>query len=108
MLTDDLHRPLYCADILINALNQDSGRPLLHLLDGPTLTVNEVRDAISRFAQALRSLAITAGTRVGLLSSNRPEVLQAPKTIEFIDSIPQTAVGKPDKKALRAKFGQTE
>jgi fatty-acyl-CoA synthase len=31
---------------------------------------------------------------------------QAPKTVEFLDSIPQTPVGKPDKKALRAKFGQ--
>jgi fatty-acyl-CoA synthase len=31
---------------------------------------------------------------------------QAPKMVEFIESIPQTAVGKPDKKALRAKFGQ--
>jgi hypothetical protein len=47
MHTDDLHRPLYCADILVNALNQDPTRPLL-----------------------------------------------------------QTPVGKPDKKALRAKFGQ--
>ncbi len=32
--------------------------------------------------------------------------VQAPKRIEFIDAIPQTAVGKPDKKALRASFAQ--
>jgi fatty-acyl-CoA synthase len=31
---------------------------------------------------------------------------QAPKVVEFLDSIPQTAVGKPDKKALRARFAQ--
>jgi fatty-acyl-CoA synthase len=31
--------------------------------------------------------------------------VQAPKTIHFIDAIPQTAVGKPDKKALRKRFG---
>jgi len=31
--------------------------------------------------------------------------VQAPKRIEFVDSIPQTAVGKPDKKALRKQFG---
>lgn len=30
--------------------------------------------------------------------------VQAPKRIEFIDAIPQTAVGKPDKKALRKQF----
>jgi fatty-acyl-CoA synthase len=32
---------------------------------------------------------------------------QAPKSVEFIDSIPQTAVGKPDKKALRAQYART-
>ena len=37
--------------------------------------------------------------------AQRKGAFQAPKTVEFIDSIPQTAVGKPDKKALRAKFG---
>jgi hypothetical protein len=81
--SDALHRPLYCADILINALNQDPNRPLLHLLDGPTLTVSEVRDAMSRFAQALRSLGITAGTRVGLLSANRPEVLHTSHAVQI-------------------------
>ena len=87
MHTDDLHRPLYCADILINALNHDTGRPLLHLLDGPTLTVGEVRDAISRFAQALRSLGITAGTRVGVLSSNRPELLHTSHAVQILAAI---------------------
>jgi fatty-acyl-CoA synthase len=38
--------------------------------------------------------------------AERKGSFQAPKLIEVIDSIPQTAVGKPDKKALRAKFGQ--
>ena len=33
--------------------------------------------------------------------------VQAPKRVVFIDAIPQTAVGKPDKKALRATFGQS-
>jgi fatty-acyl-CoA synthase len=28
----------------------------------------------------------------------------APKRIEFVDALPMTAVGKVDKKALRAKF----
>lgn len=33
---------------------------------------------------------------------------QAPKSVEFVDSIPQTPVGKPDKKALRARYARTE
>jgi fatty-acyl-CoA synthase len=34
---DDLHRPLYIADVLANALNNGGDRPLLRVLDGPTL-----------------------------------------------------------------------
>ena len=87
MSTDDLHRPLYCADILINALNQDPTRPLLHLLDGRTLTVGQMRDGISQFVQALRSLGVTAGTRVGLLSANKPEVLHTSHAVQVLAAI---------------------
>src|SRR5262249_54769500 len=87
MDTGDLHRPLYCADILINALSQDPARPLLHLLDGPTLTVGEVRDATSQFVQALRGLGVQAGTRVGLLSANRPEVLHTSHAVQILAAI---------------------
>lgn len=30
--------------------------------------------------------------------------VQAPKSVDFVDAIPNTAVGKPDKKALRAQY----
>ena len=30
--------------------------------------------------------------------------VQSPKTIDFVDAIPLTAVGKPDKKAVRAQY----
>jgi len=48
-MSDDLHRPLYTADVLANALNSGGARQLLHLPDGPTLSVNQVRDATSQF-----------------------------------------------------------
>ena len=38
--------------------------------------------------------------------AERKGSFQAPKIVEFIDAIPQTAVGKPDKKALRVRYGQ--
>ena len=31
---------------------------------------------------------------------------QAPKSVDFVDAIPQTPVGKPDKKVLRAQYAQ--
>ncbi len=30
--------------------------------------------------------------------------VQAPKTVDFVDAIPITPIGKPDKKALRAMY----
>jgi len=32
--------------------------------------------------------------------------VQAPKSVDFVDAIPTTPVGKPDKKALRARYWQ--
>lgn len=87
MPADDLHRTLYVPDLLVNALSQDPDRPLLHLLDGPTLNVGQVRDAASRFVQALQSLGVAAGTRVGLLSVNRPEVLHVANAVQVIAAI---------------------
>ncbi|WP_298281811.1 AMP-binding protein, partial [Novosphingobium sp.] len=37
---------------------------------------------------------------------DRKGAVQAPKSIEFLEAIPLSAVGKPDKKALRAMFAQ--
>jgi fatty-acyl-CoA synthase len=32
-------------------------------------------------------------------------VVQTPKSVDFVDAIPLTAIGKPDKKALRVRYG---
>jgi len=82
-----VRRPLDTMDWLVNALNQDPGRPLLHLLDGQTLTVGEVRDATSQYVQALASLGVGEGTRVGLLSSNLPEVLHASHAAQILGAV---------------------
>ena len=82
-----LHRPLYVPDVLVNALSQDPTRPLLQLIDGPLLTVGDVRDATSQFVQALRSLGVSAGSRVGILSANRPEVLHVGHAIQLLAAI---------------------
>ena len=84
---DEVRGPRYTPAILVNALNQDPDRPLLHQLDGPTLTVGQVRDAVSQFAQALESLDVGGGTRVGLLSANRPEVLHVSHAVQLTASV---------------------
>jgi fatty-acyl-CoA synthase len=33
--------------------------------------------------------------------------VQSPKTVDYVEAIPLTAVGKPDKKVLRAQYWDT-
>ncbi|MCX7864636.1 MAG: AMP-binding protein, partial [Novosphingobium sp.] len=83
----DLHRPLYMADVLANALNHGGNAPLLHQLDGPTLTVADMRDETSRYTQALASLGVAAGSRVSLLAPNRPECLHVTHALSMLAAI---------------------
>jgi fatty-acyl-CoA synthase len=85
--TDDIHRPPYVPDLLVNALNQTPERPFLQLAGGPMLTVGEMRDATSQFVQALQSLGVGKGSRVATLSSNRPEVLHVAHSIQILAAI---------------------
>ncbi|MEJ5976535.1 AMP-binding protein [Novosphingobium sp. PS1R-30] len=87
-MTDDaLHRPLHTADLLVNALSSATDRPMLHLLGGPTLTAGEVRDETSRMVQALAGLGVGRGTRVGLISPNRPEVLHVSHAVQILAAV---------------------
>ena len=36
----------------------------------------------------------------------RKGAVHAPKSVDFVDAIPLSALGKPDKKALRAQYWQ--
>jgi fatty-acyl-CoA synthase len=65
-----------------------------------------------KWGEAVKALVVTrpgetaAPEELVAMVAARKGSFQAPKVVEFIEAIPQTAVGKPDKKALRAKFGQ--
>ena len=87
MNTEDLRRPLYVPDLLVNALNQTPERPLLQLDGGDMLTVGRVRDATSQFVQALGSLGIGRSSRVATLSTNRPEVLYISNAIQILAAV---------------------
>ncbi len=82
-----VHRPLFLPDLLINALKQTPDRPFLQLQGGPMLTVREVRDATSQFTEALRSLGVGKGSRVAILSANRPEVLYIGDALQLLAAV---------------------
>jgi fatty-acyl-CoA synthase len=48
---------------------------------------------------------VAADELIALVKEHKGAV-HAPKTIDFVDSIPLSALGKPDKKALRATYWQ--
>ena len=87
MSSDDLHRPLYVPEVLVHALNQTPNRPFLQLAGGPMLTVGQMRNATSQFAQALQSAGVGLDSRIAILSTNRPEVLHVGHAIQVIGAI---------------------
>jgi fatty-acyl-CoA synthase len=66
----------------------------------------------AQWGEAVKALVVTRPGKtarpeelIAMVSAHKGS-FQAPKVVELIDSIPQTPLGKPDKKALRAKYGQ--
>jgi fatty-acyl-CoA synthase len=74
-LQPDCREPPFTPSLLVTALNREPSRPTFYLDDGRSLTAAEVRDTISRYVRAFAELGITARSRIGVLSGNRPEVL---------------------------------
>ena len=62
-------------------------------------------EAVTAFV-VLRSGQAPCGEALAAMVAERKGSFQAPKRFEFVPSIPQTPVGKPDKKAVRAQFWQ--
>lgn len=52
----------------------------------------------------LRSGAAPCAAELIALVRDKKGPVQAPKTVDFVDTIPVTALGKPDKKALRGRY----
>ena len=69
-----LHDGVFMPHLLVAALERSLDRPAVYLGDD-ILTGRQVRDEISRYAQAFASLGIGKGSAISVLSKNRPEVL---------------------------------
>jgi fatty-acyl-CoA synthase len=69
-----LYHPPLMPDLLIEGLNRFSDEPCLFLGD-KVATYREVREGTSQMVQALQSKGLGVGSRVAVISGNRPEVL---------------------------------
>lgn len=74
-------------DLLVHSLSIDPDRPVVIFHDtGRAVTAREFQDVAGRYAQAIDTLGLEPGTRIGLLSRNRPEVLFVNGALNFVTS----------------------
>ncbi len=74
MSTDTLHHGPLMPHLLIDGLNRYHDEPCL-LLGDEVASYREVRNRTSQMVQALQSKGLGVGSRVAVISANRPEVL---------------------------------
>jgi len=74
MSTDAIHHPPLMPHLLIDGLNRHNDEPCLYLGD-KVASYREVRESTSQMVQALQSKGLGNGSRVAVISANRPEVL---------------------------------
>jgi fatty-acyl-CoA synthase len=60
-------------------------------------------EAVKAVVVVVPGCAVTADELIALVRSVKGAV-QAPKTVDFVEAIPLSPLGKPDKKALRVRF----
>lgn len=74
MSTETLYQPRLMPHLLIEGLNRYNDEPCLFLGD-KVASYRDVRESASKMSQALKSKGLTVGSRVAVISANRPEVL---------------------------------
>src|SRR6478735_2362588 len=73
-MTDALHHMPLMPHLILEGLNRYDDRPCMYLGD-TVATYKEVRLRTSQYVQALKSKGLRVGSRVAVISGNRPEVL---------------------------------
>jgi fatty-acyl-CoA synthase len=96
-----LYRPVFAADLLIDALDKNPDKPAVNIIGTGTMTAREMRDQVSRYSQALRSRGLGQGSQASVLSLNRPEVLftMAANQVNATRSTPLHPMGSVDDQA---------
>ena len=74
MTTEALHHQPLMPHLLIEGLNRYNDEPCLYLGD-KVASYRDVRESTSQLVQALQSKGLGIGSRIAVISANRPEVL---------------------------------
>jgi fatty-acyl-CoA synthase len=74
MSSNAIHHPPLMPHLLIEGLNRFDNEPCLYLGD-KVASYRDVRESTSQMVQALQSKGLGKGSRIAVISANRPEVL---------------------------------
>ena len=97
MTTDTVHNPPLMPHLLIDGLNRYNDEPCLFLGD-KVASYRDVRESTSQMVQALQSKGLGKGSRVAVISANRPEVLSniaAVSRVYWNAATPTGLTGRP-------------
>ena len=86
MTSDALHHQPLMPHLLIDGLNRYNDEPCLYLGD-KVATYKDVRESTSQMVQALQSKGLGVGSRIAVISANRPEVLSNIAAMQINGSI---------------------
>ncbi|MCZ6829346.1 MAG: AMP-binding protein [Gammaproteobacteria bacterium] len=73
-MNDSIHQPPLMPQLLIDGLNRYGDEPCLYLGDN-CASYSDVRRSTSQMVQALQSKGLGKGSKIAVISGNRPEVL---------------------------------
>ena len=82
-----IHRTKTIPEMLATSLNKGGSHTLVQIVDGDSLSVDQIRDDTSRYCQALEAVGVHQGSRVGLISPNRAEVLHVSHSVQLLGAI---------------------
>jgi fatty-acyl-CoA synthase len=85
-MNSTLYRSVLATDLVAHALNRDPDRVVIVLSDGTTQSAGELRDSISRIAQAFASLT-PKPLRAAVIAKNRVEVPAVMNGLSFADIV---------------------
>jgi len=97
MSRDTVHEQPLMPHLLIEGLNRYNDEPCLFLGD-KVASYREVRETTSKMVQALKSRGLGVGSRVAVISANRPEVLSNIAAMQLTGCIgtPLHPLGSPE------------
>ena len=86
-MSDHPHQEIFTPHLFLRVMREQARRPLLYGEQGEAWTGNGLEQSVSCYLQLFKSLGVGRESSVGLLSTNRPEVLFIDIALSFLGAL---------------------